>query len=124
MENQEKTVVVLGASDNPKRYSNMAVHRLKKQGYRVIPVHPRLKQIEDLEVCQDLENIRESVHTLTLYVGPMRSRVLADSIIALKPGRVIFNPGCESEVLEQKLTEHQIPFMKACTLVMLNSCQF
>jgi predicted CoA-binding protein len=124
MENHVKTVVVLGASDNPERYSNMAACLLKRHGYRVIPVHPRLKEVEDLPVTSSLEEIDEEVHTLTLYVGPLRSKILADAIVTLKPGRVIFNPGSESEELEEKLLRNHIPVVKACTLVMLHSGQF
>jgi predicted CoA-binding protein len=124
MGNQERTVVVLGASNDPKRYSNMAVRLLKEHGYRVIPVHPQHKKIEDLMVARELESIHEPVDTLTLYVGPVRSAALSDSIVALKPGRIIFNPGSECADLEKRLSENQIPFLKACTLVMLQSGRF
>lgn len=117
-------MVVLGASDNPQRYSNMALKLLCKCGHKVIPVHPRLKQIEGIPVTQTMDEIDEEVDTLTLYVGPLRSKVLKDTIISLKPKRVIFNPGSESPELEEALTAHDICFLKACTLVMLHSGQF
>ena len=124
IKNQDKTVVVLGANDNPRRYSNRAICLLKRQGYRVIPVHPRLKTVDDLPVTSSLEEIGETVHTLTLYVGPLRSKVLTESIVNLKPGRVIFNPGTESTELERLLCQNRIPFIRACTIVMLQSGQF
>jgi predicted CoA-binding protein len=121
---QDHTVVVLGASDKPQRYSNMAVRLLKGIGYRVIPVHPRLDEIEQIPVTHHLSDIQDEVHTLTMYVGPLRSATLADDILALKPGRVIFNPGSESETLEEQLQQNDIPTIRACTLVMLQSGQF
>ncbi len=54
----------------------------------------------------------------------MKENQLSDSILALNPGRVIFNPGAESRKLEVLLTEHQIPCINACTLVMLQSGAF
>ena len=124
MKNQDKTVVVLGASDNPRRYSYKAIGLLKRQDYRVIPVHPQLKMVDDHPVTASLDEIEETVHTLALYVGPLRSKVLAESIVGLKPGRVIFNPGTESEELERILSSNHIPFIRACTIVMLQSGQF
>ncbi len=121
---QDHTVVVLGASDKPQRYSNMAVRLLKGLGYRVIPVHPRLDEIEQIPVIHHLSDIQDEVHTLTMYVGPLRSAALADDILALKPGRVIFNPGSESDALEGRLQQNDIPTIRACTLVMLQSGQF
>lgn len=117
-------VVVLGASPKPVRYSNRAVRMLKDGGYRVIPVHPAIAEIEGLPVTHKLHAITERVHTLTLYVGPERSRRLIDAIIRLGPLRVIFNPGTESDELESRLQSCHIECLHACTLVMLRSGNF
>jgi predicted CoA-binding protein len=117
-------VAVLGASHKPERYSNQAVRMLKEYGHEVLPVTPGRAVIEDLPVSPDLGSIVGSVDTLTLYVGPERSAQLQEAIVALKPGRVILNPGTESPSLEQSLTEAGIPWQHACTLVMLRTGQF
>jgi predicted CoA-binding protein len=121
---QDHTVVVLGASPKPARYANQAVRLLKEHGYRVIPVHPRFTDIEGLHVAPSLRAVEGAVDTLTLYVGPERSRPLIDDIVALGPGRVIFNPGTESAELEARLQSAEIPFLHGCTLVMLRTRQF
>ncbi len=117
-------VVVLGASPKPARYANRAVRELMAGGYSVIPVHPKIKEIEGLPVVHTLGAIHEQVHTLTLYVGPERSRGLVDDILRLNPGRVILNPGTESGELESRLRERHIEYLHACTLVMLRTGQF
>ena len=117
-------VVVLGASNKPERFSNMAIKKLIQHGHRVIPVHPRLAEIEGVPVVSDMDDINESVDTLTLYVGPKRIQPVMEKIVALRPKRVIFNPGTESPELESLLTEHNIKFIRACTLVMLDSNEF
>ncbi|KPJ96099.1 MAG: CoA-binding protein [Gammaproteobacteria bacterium SG8_11] len=120
----EQTVVVLGASDKPARFSNMAIKKLISHGHKVIPVHPRLTIIDGVPVVSDMDNIEDAVDTLTLYVGPQRIHALIEKILALRPKRVIFNPGTESAELERNLTEHNIPFVRACTLVMLDAGEF
>ena len=117
-------VAVLGASHKPERYSNQAVRMLKEYGHEVVPVTPGRAVIEDLHVVPDLGGIEGAIDTLTLYVGPERSAQLQDSILALRPGRVILNPGTESPALEQALTEAGIPWQHACTLVLLRTGQF
>jgi hypothetical protein len=117
-------VAVLGTSHKPERYSNQAVRMLKEYGHEVVPVTPGRAVIEDLPVVADLASIASPVDTLTLYVGPERSAHLQEAIVALKPGRVILNPGTESPALEQALTEAGIPWQHACTLVMLRTGQF
>ena len=119
-----QTVVVLGASIKPQRYSYKAVKLLLQYQHTVIPVHPKLSHVNELLVTAHLSDISIPVDTLTLYVGAERSRPLIDDIIALKPGRVIFNPGTESKLLEKKLSSEGIPFVHNCTIIMLQANQF
>jgi predicted CoA-binding protein len=115
----KRHVVVLGASNKPLRYSNQAIRLLLEKGYRITPVHPRLESIEGLAVAPSLQAIVQPVDTLTLYVGPQRLAPLFDQVIALKPGRVIFNPGTESKDLMHRLEQAGIHWLEACTLVLL-----
>jgi len=118
------TVVILGASNKPERYANMAQRELMKQGYRVIPVHPKIRKIEGIAVIHHLRDITEPVHTLTMYVGANRSYELLHDILRLNPQRVIFNPDTESPELEAQLNSQNILTIQGCTLVMLKTQQF
>jgi predicted CoA-binding protein len=122
--NTPQTIAVLGASNNPERYSNMAVRRLREAGHRVIPFNPALSEIEGLAVAKSLGAIEEPVDTLTLYVGPQRVAAITEDIVRLAPKRVIFNPGTESPELAAALDRAGIPHIHACTLVMLQTGQF
>lgn len=117
-------VVILGASANPERYSNRAMHMLREHGHEAIPVHPALAEIDGIPVSPSLARIDGPVDTLTLYVNPAVSEPLAGDIIALRPGRVIFNPGTESASLKEALDTAGIPTQEACTLVLLSTNQF
>jgi predicted CoA-binding protein len=117
-------VVVLGASDNPERYSNMAVVRLLENGHEVVPVHPKLDRVGDLAVAPRLGDVEGPVDTVTVYVSPQVSSTMTDALVALAPGRVIFNPGAENTELQTVLAEHGIPTLRACTLVLLSTGQF
>jgi len=119
-----KTVVVLGASPKPERYSNKAVVALLHHGADVIPVHPAVKEIEGLEVVAELGEIDEEVHTVTVYLSAARSSAVSDALIALSPKRVILNPGAENPELSSRLEQAGIEVEEACTLVLLASGQF
>ena len=122
----KEKVVVLGASENPERYSNKAVRMLLDHGHDVIPVHPALKTVENLPVVAELGGIsdEEKIDTLTVYVSPLVSSKLGTAIVTLKPGRVIFNPGAENPELIEQLEANDIPVEEACTLVLLQTAQF
>ncbi len=121
---QNSQVVVLGASNKPHRYAYKAIKMLLEYGHQVVPVHPRLESIEGLVVKHHLGQIHTDVDTLTLYIGPQRIGPLIDDIVKLSPSRVILNPGTECEDLELALLHNDIPFVKDCTLLMLEHGRF
>ena len=119
-----KKVVILGASNQPHRYSNMALNALIRHGYEVIPVHPVIPVIDGIKVTKKIADIHEPVHTVTLYIGSSRVEEIADEIIGLKPARIISNPGTETDILKEKALDAGIEYVEGCTLVMLSSDQF
>lgn len=119
-----KNVAVVGASKNPERYSYKAIQTLLEKGYRPFPVRPACDEVLGVRCYPTLSEIPEPIDTITLYVNAMRSLAMADEIIALKPRRVIFNPGAENRELAERCRENGIEPIEACTIVMLKTGQF
>lgn len=119
-----QNVAILGASAKPDRYSHKALSLLSEKGYCVFPIHPLKQQIDGHAVFPSLAAIDTPIDTLTLYVNADHSSALAADIMALHPGRVIFNPGSENPALQESLNSAGIPWIEACTLVLLRSGQF
>lgn len=117
-------VVIVGASDKPDRYAYLAFKMLREHGHEVLPVHPRLHEIEGVPVVAEISQISGAVETVTLYVGPAISSGLAEALITLHPRRVIMNPGTENPELESKLSAAGIDVQHACTLVLLRTGHF
>jgi len=117
-------VAVIGASDNPERYSYKAVKFLQEQGHAVYPVHQRIKLIDGVSVFASIKDITDSLDTVTLYVAADISNLLTADILAKKPRRIIFNPGAENPQLEALAQAKGIETLEACTLVMLRTGQF
>ncbi len=119
-----ETVVVLGASPKPQRYSYKAVQLLREYQHRVLPVNPYHSEVAGQACVAGLADVAEAVDTVTLYLRPELLAPHIEEIIALKPRRVIFNPGTESTALAQRLQQRGIETEEACTLVMLRNDQF
>ena len=118
-----ETVAILGASDNPERYAFQALRLLRDHGHTVVPVHPALESVDGIPAVNSLSGV-PAADTLTLYVGAARLPALTEEIVRLRPGRVIFNPGTESPEVQTALDAAGIPWIEACTLVMLRTGQF
>jgi len=120
----KENVAILGASQKQERYSYKAFKMLQEYDHRVFPVHPVLQEIEGQKVYQSLGDIKEKIDTLTVYVSPKWIVPEIDQILALNPGRVVLNPGTESDELKDALDRAGIPWLEACTLVLLRTGQF
>jgi hypothetical protein len=120
---EEKKTVVLGASPNPERYSNLAVSRLRQRGHPVIAIGVKEGKIDDVDIQTKFPEERD-VDTITMYLNPMRQKQYYDYILSLKPKRIIFNPGAENPELEELAQKNNIEPIEACTLVMLSTGQY
>ena len=117
-------VAVVGASDDPKKYSYQAVMLLKEKGHTVFPIHHAIREIEGIKVYPSVKDIPGQVDTVSLYVSKEISSRLAEDFFTKKPRRIIFNPGAENPDLESRAAAKGIKTMNACTLVMLRTNQF
>ncbi|HBS85720.1 MAG: CoA-binding protein [Bacteroidetes bacterium GWF2_38_335] len=119
----QKTLVI-GASEKPDRYSNMAVKSLQDHGYGVVALGARHGLIGKIEILTG-KPIIENIDTVTLYLSPANQKeyysYIADDV---KPQRVIFNPGTENMEFMKILERKGINCVVACTLVMLSTDQF
>jgi predicted CoA-binding protein len=118
-----RKVAVLGASDNPNRYSNLLIRRLLAKGHQVFPINPALKNIEGLPVYRRLEDLPAGIDVLTVYMNADRSHALADAILAAAIPKVVFNPGAENPDLEDRLAAKGSEPLEACSLVLLGMDQ-
>lgn len=119
----KKKTLVLGASMNPGRYSNLAIQRLTSYKQPTVAVGLRNGEVAGVSITKDKENF-EDVDTVTLYLNPQRQKEYYGYILSLEPNRVIFNPGTENPELYAILRENNIEVEVACTLIMLATNQY
>ena len=120
---EKKKTLVLGASENPGRYSYLAIKRLQAHGHDVVAIGKRKGKVGDVDIVTEHPPM-EDIHTVTLYLNPTNQKPYYDYILSLKPKRIIFNPGTENEELERKIVQKGTNTLEACTLVMLSTVQY
>ena len=123
MMNNKKKTLVLGASDNPSRYSYLAIQRLHKHGHPVAAVGKKHTWLGDVEIEKEKKPFT-NIDTVTLYLNPLHQQDYYDYILSLKPKRIIFNPGAENEELANLAEQNNIEPIEACTLVLLSTGQY
>ena len=117
--------LVLGASTNPSRYAHLAMQMLAEARQPTLAVGLKAGEVAGVPIQTDWEpETWPEIDTLTLYLNPQRQLPYQESILALSPRRVIFNPGTENPTFAAELEEAGIEAVFACTLVMLRTGQY
>ena len=119
----KKKTLVLGASDNPQRYSYMAMNRLRSSGHPVVAIGRKPAEIGDVHIETEKKAF-PGIDTVTLYLNARSQQEYYDYILSLHPTRIIFNPGAENDELADLAKANGIQPLEACTLVLLSTGQF
>jgi predicted CoA-binding protein len=118
-----KRTLVLGASDNPSRYSYLAINRLRNNGHEVVAIGRKVATVAGVNIETEKKPI-ENIDTVTMYLSPAHQQEYYNYILSLHPKRIIFNPGAENDELYDLAKQNNIQPIEACTLVMLSTGQY
>ena len=113
----QKSVAVIGASNDRTKYGNKAVRAYLSSGFRVYPVNPKEETVEDLRAFKSILDIPGEVDRATLYVPPeVGLRVIQE--IAQKGVKELYvNPGAESDELVEKARQLGLNPILACSIL-------
>ena len=118
-----KKTLVMGTSIKPERYSNMALLKLLDGGHDVVAYGFKEGIIGGVKVDTTMIAY-DGIHTITMYLSPLRQKAYYNYIISQDPKRVIFNPGAENPEFYDLLRNNDIEVDIACTLVLLSTDQY
>lgn len=118
-----QTTLVFGASLKPDRYSNLAIKRLLEKNISTVAFGLRTGWVDKVQIKTNFSELPK-IDTVTLYLNSERQKQYYDTIIALSPRRVVFNPGTENPDFYKLLENEGIKVEVSCTLVLLATNQF
>ena len=118
-----KKTLVMGASLNPSRYSNLAIVRLVDASHKVVAFGLKEGEVNGVNIDTELEQY-DNINTVTMYLSAKHQKEYYACIMSLNPKRVIFNPGTENPEFYKLLSEKSIQFEESCTLVLLSTNQY
>jgi predicted CoA-binding protein len=120
---KKKKTLVMGASENPARYSNMAIKRLLSKEHPVVAIGKKKGKVGPVEIETEHKPFTD-VDTVTMYLNPLHQQPYYNYILGIHPKRIIFNPGAENDELAELAQKNGIEPLEACTLVLLSTGQF
>ena len=120
---QSKKTLIIGATHNQTRYAYIATQMLLDYGHEVALFGIKKGSVLGIPILNDWPS-KEEIDTITMYVNPLIQEALYKDILALKPRRIVFNPGTENEKLAHMAHTQNIATQNACTLVLLRTNQY
>ena len=93
----QKRFAIIGATDNPEKYGYEIFKNLKRRGYEVYPVNPRLKELEGTKCYPSLSDIPVKVDVVDFVVPPAVAGEVLKECKKLGLTRIWLQPGSESE---------------------------
>lgn len=114
---EEKTVAVIGASNDRSKYGNKAVRAYLRMGFKVYPVNPKEETVEGLKSYSSILDIPVEIDRATLYVPPKVGMKIIEEIAQKGVGELYFNPGAESDELVEKAHTLGLKPILACSIL-------
>ena len=112
-----KTVAIIGASTDPRKFGNRALRAFRRQGYTVIPINPKETQVEGLKSYRSVLDVPGSIDMATFYVPPeIGQRVIAE-VAQKRIAEVWLNPGSESDELIRLARALKLEPILACSIL-------
>ena len=112
-----KTVAVIGASPDRRKFGNKGTRAFQAAGWRVIPVHPHEPAVEGLPAVASVADIAEPLDVVSLYVPPAVGLKLLPTIAAKTPGELWLNPGTESRELLAEAARLGLKARPLCSII-------
>lgn len=93
---------VVGASDDPSKYSHVVFQDLRRAGWHVSPVNPEHQTVAGLKSYPSLKAIHPPVDVAVFVVPPAIGLSLLDDAKLAGVRKLWFQPGAESEEIRAK----------------------
>ena len=112
-----KTVAVVGASNDRRKFGNKALRAFRDEGHTVIPINPHESHVEGLRAFQSVLDVPERIDMATVYVQPEIALRLLPEFEQKKIGEIWINPGAESDALIEEARRRHLNAIFACSII-------
>lgn len=112
-----KTVAVIGASNDRRKFGNRAVRAYLAEGYTVLPINPHETEVEGLRVYKSVLDVPGPIDMASFYVPPAIGERVIDEVARKQIPEVWLNPGADSDELIARARALSIRPIVACSIL-------
>jgi predicted CoA-binding protein len=91
-----ETIAVVGASNDPEKYSHKVASYLKEQGYHVVPVNPTEEEVLGEQSYETVEQIPEEIDVVEVFLPSEKTPQIAQDAVRAEAKVLWLQEGIES----------------------------
>lgn len=96
---------VVGASADPEKYGHVVFDDLRRAGFMVVPVNPKLPSLGGRPAAPDLRAMTPAPDVAVVVVPPAVGLRILEDASAAGIAKLWFQPGAESAAIRQRASE-------------------
>ena len=112
-----KTVAVVGASNDRRKFGNKALRAFRAEGHTVVPINPHESEVEGVRAFPSVLDVPGRIDMATVYVQPDVALRLLPEFEQKKIGEIWINPGAESDELMAEASRRRLNAIFACSII-------
>jgi predicted CoA-binding protein len=113
-----KTVAIIGAGNDRRKFGNKAVRAYVKRGFEVYPVHPTESNVEGLTAYRSVLDVPlERIDRVSIYLPPALGVKVLDEVARKPVGEVWLNPGADAPEVVARAKELGLTVVTGCSIL-------
>ena len=103
LKDKNKSIALVGASNDPSKYGNKILLNLRSKGFNVIPVNTKEEEIDGSPVFKSVSDIKECPSIINFVVPPSVGIKITKDLVEKGYDNFWYQPGAESEEISNYL---------------------
>ena len=112
-----RTVAIIGASSDRRKFGNKALRAFAQQGYTVFAINPHETEIEGHPVFASVLDVPGPIDMATVYVRPEAGVRVMEDLAAKKVAEIWLNPGADGPEVVERADELGLKTIQACSII-------
>jgi uncharacterized protein len=112
-----KTVAIIGASPDRRKFGNKALRAFRQAGYQAIPITPNHRQVEGAEAFASVVDYPGHIDLASVYVPRHVGLEIVESLAQKGIPEVWFNPGADAPEVLAKARSLGLRPILACSII-------
>jgi hypothetical protein len=112
-----KTVAVIGASSDRRKFGNKALRAFEAQGFEVVPINPNEGRVEGHRTYPSVLDYPGAIDMATVYVPAAAGVRVMDDLAKKGIPEIWLNPGADEPEVVARARELGLTITRACSIV-------